>query len=142
MSWPGFASIEFQKASAVLVFADGDRLEVAKRDLAFLGEYTTDEGPFADDWFFVIGVRGVGLFEEPMGRIRNSDLTSFDPTAGFELIGSTDYASRVCWPEELRGQEIFTVEPAGRFWRPQIRITLRQELQELIGREVFDTDCE
>ena len=140
--WPGFASIRFDADRATLRFADRSELIALKPEVAFFSEYTTDEGPFADDWFFVIGIRGVGLFEEPLERVDSSGLSNFDPAAGFKLVGSTDYASRVSWPEDLRDQEIFTVEPAGRFWRPQIRITLRQELQELIGREVFDTDCE
>jgi hypothetical protein len=96
-------------------FGDWD-LRIA--DLRLVGEATTDQGPFVDDWMLVLAVDWKCWYEasmyvpnvadgvtawEALGRAMGANLLP-------GLAGSADYASRVLWPESLEGRAVFTYE--------------------------------
>ncbi len=87
---------------------DGERIWSFELDsLQRILEYTTDGGPFGDDWFLVF-VAGepernyqvpVGVLAEPLGWI----LEHFGQGPELRLYGSTEDAQRVVWPLEPAG---------------------------------------
>jgi hypothetical protein len=89
-------------------------------ELVAIGEYTTDHGPFLDDWFLVFVVRGnVGWVEASMyaagsmeARERLADVLGFLIASG--LAAETNFASHILWPAELVGQPLFDVIPLAR----------------------------
>ncbi|GAA5476835.1 hypothetical protein Hhel01_00311 [Haloferula helveola] len=90
----------------------GDGWELALSDVVVIGECTNQNGPFADDWFlcFATGPRewyevsgdagGYGDFLHELG-IRLGEALSPG------LFFSTDFASVILWPGELRGRPMF-----------------------------------
>lgn len=84
--------------------------------IVLISEYTTNEGPWLDDYFLVFVTVEEGQFyfstcsfyadgrDEVIARL-GERLGS--PTA-LGLVNSTDWKSRVVWPPELAGTEYFT----------------------------------
>ena len=112
-------------------------------DLRIFGELTTDHGPMIDDWFFVFVVSsGPGWFEgsvyaEGADDFRRQLATALgaDDLHG-ELFASTEFASRIIWPEPLRGQPLFRFTPIpSPWWQRILRFgieTLRVELSPAV----------
>ncbi|MCP3915899.1 MAG: hypothetical protein GY711_10125 [bacterium] len=87
-------------------------------DLKIVGECTTDLGPVAEDWFLVFVAGDPPEFlEAPVSSLREV-IPALAGTLGKEpwpgLIGETGYASRVLWPPELEGEELFDYARAPR----------------------------
>src|SRR5262245_31474857 len=80
-----------------------------------IGEHTDDHGPYADDYHFVF-LSASNLYEASFyadGRdsflAGLSDLLQFEISCG--LTNSTDFRSRVMWPEDIAGQPFFDFVP-------------------------------
>jgi hypothetical protein len=99
---------------------------IAVKDLVLMAEYTTNEGPWLDDYFFVFVATDTGTVrfatasyyargcEEVLGFLALRYGAKIEPG----LVNSTDWKSRVIWPADLAGQEYFDrreVEPATLF---------------------------
>jgi hypothetical protein len=83
--------------------------------IKLVGEYTTDEGPFYCDYFYVLvagnplrmyrlpldGNKPVGFFAF-MSGLKSSLPGRFEQ----RLIGSTDFADHVMWPPQLVGETL------------------------------------
>lgn len=141
---------------------NGDSLECLESDqqiwrtpinaLLLIAEYTTNAGPWGDDYFLnfwswergefvrsAITAYAVDLNEtfQILGRKLGTELK-------LELIGSTEWASRVMWPPQLTGYPYFTfreIPPAN--WReklsyrcfgPMHEYSLTKEVQEFLER--------
>jgi len=92
-------------------------------DLILVAEYTTDEGPLREDYYFVFGAgRPAVYYEVGLGSGLNV-LTALSTELGVklepQLANSPDWQSRVLWPPALIGRALFDrhkqSRPAG-FW--------------------------
>lgn len=92
-------------------------------DLLIFGEYTNQNGPVLDDYFFVF-VTGPGMWKEASiysdgrGEFLNGLGELLGTTFECRLVASTDFASNVLWPGDLVGQPLFefTEEQTRGFW--------------------------
>ena len=86
-------------------------------DLKVIGEYTNEDGPFLDDYFFVFVAdpheswyeasffaEGRDLFLTELGARLGCRLTC-------SLCNSARFRSRVWWPPQLAGQDMFQLRP-------------------------------
>ena len=100
-----------------LVYRDGQnelwRLSVDY--LVVVGEYTNAGGPWFDDWFLIFGYRQEGKMEfreipvpldvkEVLAELGNR--LEGEPIRP-QLVSSTEWNSRVLWPETLEGKPFF-----------------------------------
>lgn len=91
--------------------------EIPVQDLRVLGEYTTDHGPFEDDYFFVFVTSADGGWYEASFYAEGWDVFLNDLGAYLRhdlrpgLGPSARFKSRVIWPPRLAGQELFDVVP-------------------------------
>ena len=102
--------------------------ELRIADLILIAEYTTNEGPYLDDYFLVFWVREKG------GRLvtagctfysegRDEALAEMGQVLGTKLelglVSSTEWNSRVIWPEALTGKPYYelTNVPRVGFWQ-------------------------
>ena len=108
--------------------------------LRLIAEYTNDNGPWLDDWYFIF-VEG-----DPV-RIRRAPVY-----AGLELLpelsqhtgtplehglsNSTDFASRVIWPVELTDRPLFAFGPEQR--GPGVSNRLKDRLMPQVSMELTD----
>ncbi len=99
---------------------DYGRWKTQFSDIVAFGEYTTDNGPFIDDWFMVFVSKDLEWVEasnfcagRDEVRSRLAELWGQDGLHE-KLWGSTDFASRVIWPAALAEQPLFVWTP-----RPQ-----------------------
>lgn len=85
-------------------------------DIVLMAEYTTNEGPWLDDYFFVfVTVEKNKLYfatcsfyadgrNEVLARLREQ----LGSPIKLVLINSSEWNSRVLWPPEMAGREYFT----------------------------------
>ena len=103
--------------------------------IALMAEYTTNEGPQCDDYFLVFVTIEKDMFyfhtasfyavgsDETLAALKKLLGSTFE----LELTGSTEWDSRVMWPQEMAGNKYFQFKPV----RPE---TMLQKVQEkLLG---------
>ena len=94
-------------------WSNDSRWDLPVARLKLLGEYTTDHGPFLDDYFFVFisdpesgwleasfYAEGARTFLDQLGALLGAELSC-------ELYASTDWESRVIWPTDMEGESLF-----------------------------------
>ena len=82
-------------------------------EIVAFGEYSTDNGPYIDDWFMVFVTRDFNWVEASnycagSDTVRDAlaDRWGVESLYG-KLWGHTDFASRVIWPLALANQPLF-----------------------------------
>lgn len=93
---------------------------VSINDIILVAEYTTDEGPLADDYYLIFctieAERAVFATCTFYAGDRDAALRSLSDRLGspleLGLCGSTVWASRVLWPPRMAGQQYFTFKAA------------------------------
>jgi len=103
--------VEYHGADGALCWS------VQARDIVLLAEYTTDEGPFVDDYFLVFVTQPGGgeqyvtasFYAEGSDEVVGRLAECWGAEVGLSLAHSTDWNSRVIWPPELAEQEYFEV---------------------------------
>lgn len=115
-------------------------------NLVLIAEYTTDEGPYIDDYFLVFWTRENGelLKAECSFYAEGRDLALAEAgrVLGVQLdlglASSTEWNSRVIWPEELRGKPYyeFTNVPRVGFWQEILSGFLGDALEYKMTTEV------
>lgn len=97
-----------------IMWHSGDELvsEIPIKDIRIIGEYTTNDGPLVDDWFFVfvlnsddirqVSAYATGIEEmlRQVGQLIRVELTG-------QLANSAKWKTNVLWPTSFRGQELF-----------------------------------
>ncbi|HPF39597.1 MAG TPA: hypothetical protein P5081_16725 [Phycisphaerae bacterium] len=103
-----------------------------------IGELTSPHGPFADDYFFCFAEAAGGWYEASCyAEGRDAFLHALGERLGARLepglSGSTDFASRILWPEPLAGRPMFdfTDEVPRGAWRRLRSFFLRRNHQTL-----------
>lgn len=86
-------------------------------EVVVIGEFTTDNGPFIDDWFIVFVHRSgsewfeASMYAEGNEAVRDRLSAALGSTIIGGLAASTDFASRILWPSALAGRPLFTFSP-------------------------------
>ncbi|HEY6968228.1 MAG TPA: hypothetical protein VJA94_03415 [Candidatus Angelobacter sp.] len=103
------AELEYSHAGAVC-------WSLPIESIVLIAEYTTNEGPYLDDYFLVFVTVEQGTFyfatcsfyakgrDDVLSTLHEQLASPFE----LELIGSTDWESRVVWPSRMAGKEYFT----------------------------------
>lgn len=114
-------------------------VQIPIKDIKVIGEYTTSAGLLQDDWFFVfiftakdirqVSAYATGLEEMlvQVGQIVNADLVG-------RLASSAAWNTRVLWPNDFRGQEIFKIieRTPTSFWeKVKLKLGLLKQEMEL-----------
>jgi hypothetical protein len=88
-------------------------LDVDPSQVVLVGECTTTSGPFAEDYFLVVVNRDLCLRTIPMGEAQPF-LRQLETRLGIPLetalADKTDCASRVLFPEELKGRPFLSFQ--------------------------------
>ncbi|ANE51258.1 hypothetical protein [Flavisolibacter tropicus] len=99
---------------------DGSIISIDLESVVVIGEYTTDNGPFTDDWFLVFVFKNgeweeVSVYADGFQGVEQhlSDLFSLDFPKPF-LANSTNWKSYVWFPQNLEGKELFVLTPPQR----------------------------
>lgn len=110
--------------------ADTTRWSIAIHDLVLIAEYTTKQRPDCDDYFLVFVTRESGeLFYLEVTGCAGGIPEVFEKLetcvgCGLDLTlqSSTDWASRVVWPQALAGSAFYEFEEVVPLsWREKIR---------------------
>ena len=118
-------------------------------DIAVIGEYTNQDGPYLDDWFLDFVLRdGCTIFRASAYAVNCREvLDLLSRVLGASLprrLTSTDFDSRVMWPPNLAGQPLYEFsrirDDNANFWRrviqrifPRITIKLSEAVIQYIA---------
>ena len=132
-----------QLSTASGVFHIGS-LTLPISDIALIGEATTQDGPFADDWFLVLVHRDgrwveLSLYDEAKPLHQQLSAALGCPLS-LGLANSSDFASRIIWPLALAERPVFTYERAagGSFFR-RLRMCFIPEMVHHLSPEALST---
>lgn len=84
--------------------------------IVLVAEYTTNEGPYADDYFLIfvtiengrLSVSTCSFYSLGRDEILTTLRERLNSAIELELQGSTEWQSRVVWPIEMAGIKYFT----------------------------------
>ena len=114
----GTKSLRIEGTNVVYEPDVGRGWQFALSDLRLIGEWTTDQGPYVDDYFYGFAVgRPHRFYKAPLGA--NTSIvyelaTALGQPLTSALGNSTDYRSRVIWPPALEGRDLFVYSPEAR----------------------------
>lgn len=109
---------ELKCANGLLSYkAEGISWDLKILDIRLVGEYTTADGPYLDDYFFVFLTALEGGWYEASFYARGRDEVL--PALGLALgapietglCNSAQYKTRIMWPPKWKGQELMEVLP-------------------------------
>lgn len=105
-------------SSAIIYHApSGEVVSTPISEIAIIGEFTTPDGPFADDWFLVFVMRGTGqwmkftMYAAGIEMLTGAFSDHLGCRVQVGLANRADFTSRIMWPLELVDQPLFTVIP-------------------------------
>lgn len=115
-------------------------------EVAVFGEMTNENGPFADDYFFVFVTKSKEWYEASFyAEGVDKFLVEFEKRMGLisqsSLANSTTFRSNVLWPERLTGKDLFEfyTEPvAGFLGRFLIKGSMFRRLSAQVLNEIED----
>lgn len=112
--------------------------------VALIGEFTTSEGPYADDHFLVFVLRNGEWLEVPVSKASwcTPQLgPEFQGQLGFQLNSVTKEASRIMYPTELADRALFKFShPKTKGWLGRLKAwftierQLSDEVREFLSR--------
>lgn len=143
----GSGVLSFDGIRIVYESEEYEAFTVNLSDIVLIGEFTNDLGPFVDDWFLVFMHRSgevtytASMYAQGAARVREELARALDIDMELMLHTSTDYSSRVLWPNALAGKSIYTftkesLEAAGLV--QSIRAKLFPRLQTRLSPEVVE----
>lgn len=88
---------------------------VAVDQIRLIGEWTTDQGPFVDDYFLgfatdATGWRSASFYAEGRDKFVAALSARLGSDIVLSLANSVDYTSRILWPPHLVGLPMFDFE--------------------------------
>ena len=92
---------------------------IAISDVRVIGEYTNQNGPFADDYFFVFVTKSdntwfeASFYAEGRDEILKNLAEKIGCRLEYSLCGSTDFVSNVLWPAEHIAGPMFEFKNEG-----------------------------
>ncbi|HEV7280817.1 MAG TPA: hypothetical protein VGN57_11495 [Pirellulaceae bacterium] len=95
----------------------GEEWTIEIDDLRLIGEETTDQGPFAIDYFIAFYANDRWRFISWYADGRDEAVRAMESLLGFELkfelVFSTSCVSRAIWPPSLAGRAFYREESGG-----------------------------
>jgi hypothetical protein len=112
---------------AIVYRVSGAGWTVNLSDVRIIGEYTTESGPFVDDYFLVFltaeqsGWYEASLYATGLDRFLIELGVALGSPIRLALCGSTDWKTRALWPPAVVGEPLLTTVPRatrlGRLWQ-------------------------
>ncbi len=117
---------------------------VALSEIAVIGEFTTDNGPYIDDWFLVFVPRSgrqwfeASVYAEGAEAFRDQLSAALGCSIWGSLFASTDFASRILWPGALADRPLFTFSPvtASSFLR-RLKLSMLPEVSRSLSPDAL-----
>ncbi len=110
----------------VIYRINGDGWSIPLSDVRVIGEYTTANGPYVDDYFFVFltatknGWHQASFYAEGRDAFLSALGKALGTTIETGLCNSTHWKTRILWPPAIMGEPLMRTVPKptrwGRFW--------------------------
>lgn len=115
-------------------------------DIRLIAEFTNSDGPYLDDYFFVFLTAAEGGWHQASfyAEGRDAALRALEKKIGAPLeaglCGSTEYRTRIIWPESVRDQPLMDVIPPVKrnWWQKLTDSGSRDIVLSQAARRVFE----
>ncbi len=115
-------------------------------EIRLIAEFTNSDGPYLDDYFFVFLTATEGGWHQASFYAEGCDgaLRVLERKIGASLetglCGSTDYRTRIMWPERVRDQPLMDIIPPAKqnWWQKLTDSGSRKIILSQAARRVFD----
>jgi hypothetical protein len=136
-----YGRIKLNGEKVIEVVGGLNPLKIDVDKIKVIGEFTTADGPYADDWFLTfitqkdwieipMYTNGMTNFLTDLGKILKADLNA-------KLTNSADWKTRIMFPNEFKEKELYEIENVEpkTFWE---KIKKRIGMQDSV--RVFSTE--
>ena len=115
-------------------------LDLPIKEIKFIGEYTTSNGPFIDDWYLVLYCKNffkeISMYADGMDKTLSFLSSHYNFDIKTNLANSSTFNTRILYPSELLGAP---------FWEIKIKEsnTLLGKIKKALGfknKEILQTD--
>lgn len=114
-----------------------------------IGEYTNSDGPYVDDYFLVFLTAPENGWHEASfyAKGRDEALATLSKSIGVPLdcglCNSTQYKTRIMWPENFKDEELMEVIPPKKksFWRRLADFGAREIRLSAAAHQAFDSSA-
>ena len=125
--------VTIESRQIVLTIAGEATCHIAIDDLKLVGEYTTADGPFVDDWFIVFITsekvwNQISEYTPGMSAVLQELGTYLEANMVGWLASSTSWKTNIIWPIQVEGQEMWDVISD----KP---VTMMARLKQLFGMQ-------
>lgn len=111
-------------ANTIVCENNSELLKISINDLELIGEYTNEDGPYLNDWFFVFIVAPkheqyhVSMYSEGRDDFLSALSQHLNYQLETSLFNSAHLNSNIIWPECLEGKKLYRFEPvrSGSLW--------------------------
>ena len=109
-----YGIIKLTDKNVVEIIGGINPLKINVSEIKAIGEFTTSDGPFIDDWFLTfitqtdwieipMYTNGMTEFLAELGKVLNSDLSA-------KLTNSSEWNTRIVYPTKFRESELYEIE--------------------------------
>ena len=121
----------------------GGSFSVSLSEIAVIGEFTTDGGPFGDDYFLVFVSRTRDCWYEASFYAKGRDelLDQLSAALGdrlqLGLANSANFASRIIWPPAFADRPLFSfTRVSASSFRGRLRTAIVPEMARTLSQDV------
>ncbi len=146
MTQPNSGLIQFDGTLITYSSAAYVSFSIPLSEVAIIGEFTTDNGPFTDDWFLVFVPRSGGdwfeasMYADGVDPLRQKLSAALGTSIyGPTLFASTDFASRIVWPSALADRPLFAFTPVtGSSFLRRIKLAIFPEIRRRLSPDALE----
>jgi hypothetical protein len=117
-----YGHVELQDDKVVWTINGQPMYQIPVSDIKIIGEFTTSDGPFLDDWFLTIITHDAWL-EIPMhvngmGQCITDLEKKLKTSLNYQLANSASWKTRIMFPDGAKDQELYDIIDIGSktFW--------------------------
>jgi len=106
------------------VLSNNNQITIDLNNVKVIGEYTTDDGPFFDDWFlsFVYSDgtwENISIYADNIESVRDYLSKTFGLDTSYYLANSTNWNSHILYPKDYLGHKLFEMTSPQGYKEPE-----------------------
>jgi len=117
-----YGHVELQDDKVVWTINGQPMYQIPVSDIKIIGEFTTSDGPFLDDWFLTIITHDawleIPMYVTGMGQFINDLEKKLETSLNYQLANSASWKTRIMFPDGAKDQELYDIIDIGSktFW--------------------------
>lgn len=108
-----YGHIELREDKVLRTLGGQTTFSIPVTEIKVIGEFTTNNGPYLDDWFLTI-ITATDWYEIPLDVIGTYQLLTdlgqkLGTAMSFQLTNSTEWKTRIMFPDNFKDKELYQI---------------------------------